>query len=78
MLPPADQALLDALGAGAGEPQRRAVAKAITLLESQRADHRERADALLVALPAPARTAFRIGNTASIERSGLVVRTPSR
>jgi LAO/AO transport system kinase len=61
MLPPTDQALLDALGAGPGEAQRRAVAKAITLLESSRADHRERADALLTALPEPATPAFRIG-----------------
>ena len=61
MLPPADQALLDALRAGPGEAQRRAVAKAITLLESSRADHRERADALLTALPAPSQASFRIG-----------------
>ena len=54
MLLPADQALLDAVLAGPGEAQRRAVAKAITLLESTRADHRERADALLTALPQPA------------------------
>jgi LAO/AO transport system kinase len=61
MLPPADQALLDAVRAGPGEPQRRAVAKAITLLESSRADHRERADAFLTALPEPPSAAFRIG-----------------
>jgi LAO/AO transport system kinase len=49
--------------------QRRAVAKAITLLESTRADHRARADELLngllaanaAALPAPGRSAFRLG-----------------
>ena len=41
--------------------QRRAVARAITLLESTRADHRERADALLAALPVPAEPALRIG-----------------
>jgi len=61
MLPPDDQALLDKVLAAPGETQRRAVAKAITLLESSRADHRERADALLTALPAPPRDAFRIG-----------------
>ena len=61
MLLPADQALLDAVLAGPGEAQRRAVAKAITLLESTRADHRERADALLTALPQPAEPAFRVG-----------------
>ena len=61
MLPPADQALLDAMGAGPGEVQRRAVAKAITLLESSRPDHRARADALLTALPEPAEPAFRVG-----------------
>ncbi len=41
-----DQALCDALRRG----ERRALAKAITLLESTRADHRMRADALLGAL----------------------------
>ncbi|MEO7056144.1 MAG: methylmalonyl Co-A mutase-associated GTPase MeaB [Caldimonas sp.] len=61
MLPAGDQALLDAIAAGAGESQRRAVAKSITLLESTRADHRARADAFLTALPAPARPAFRLG-----------------
>jgi LAO/AO transport system kinase len=61
MLPPDDEALLDKVVAAPGEAQRRAVAKAITLLESSRADHRERADAFLTALPAPARDAFRLG-----------------
>ena len=61
MLPREDQALLNKVLAAPGETQRRAVAKAITLLESSRTDHRERADALLTALPAPARAAFRIG-----------------
>ena len=61
MLPPADQELLDGVLAAPGEAQRRAIAKAITLLESRRADHRERADALLTALPAPARPSFRLG-----------------
>ena len=61
MLLPADQALLDAVLAGPGEAQRRAVAKSITLLESRRADHRRRADDFLTALPAPARPSFRLG-----------------
>nr|WP_284150487.1 methylmalonyl Co-A mutase-associated GTPase MeaB [Curvibacter sp. CHRR-16] len=39
--------MLPALLQGAGPAQRRAMAKAITLLESTRADHREQADALL-------------------------------
>ena len=56
-----DQALLDAIRAAPGEAQRRAVAKAITLIESSRADHRERADGLLTALPEPAEPAFRVG-----------------
>ena len=61
MLPPDDQALLDKVVAPPGETQRRAVAKAITLIESSRADHRARADAFLTALPAPPRGTFRIG-----------------
>ncbi|HEX2541172.1 MAG TPA: methylmalonyl Co-A mutase-associated GTPase MeaB [Caldimonas sp.] len=61
MLPAADQALLDAVVGGRGQAQRRAVAKAITLLESTRADHRQRADALLTALPPPKLAAFRVG-----------------
>ncbi|MGZ5187167.1 MAG: methylmalonyl Co-A mutase-associated GTPase MeaB [Caldimonas sp.] len=61
MLPPAEQALVDDLAGAAGERQRRAVAKAITLLESTRADHRDRADALLAALPVPGVAALRVG-----------------
>jgi len=60
-LPPADQSLVDDISTASGERQRRAVAKAITLLESTRADHRERADALLAALPVPDEPALRIG-----------------
>ena len=45
-LPTQDQALADSVQRG----ERRALAKAITLLESTRADHRARADALLNAL----------------------------
>ena len=61
MLPPGDQALLDDVTAAPGERQRRAVAKSITLLESTRAEHRVRADALLAALPMPATSALRLG-----------------
>jgi len=61
MLPPDDQALLEQVIAAGSPGQRRAVAKAITLLESSRADHRARADAFLTALPAPASAAFRLG-----------------
>jgi len=69
----ADQALIDAVCGPAGLSQRRAVAKAITLLESTRADHRARADELLNALLAATaaatadvtantgRTVFRLG-----------------
>jgi LAO/AO transport system kinase len=58
---PADQALVDAVLGPEGPAQRRAIAKAITLLESSRDDHRERADALLnTLLPASGRS-FRLG-----------------
>ena len=61
VLPVTDQALHDAVTGPPGPAQRRAVAKAITLLESTRSDHRARADALLNALlPATGRS-FRLG-----------------
>jgi LAO/AO transport system kinase len=61
MLEPADHALSQALSGTPGPAQRRAMAKTITLLESTRADHRLRADALLNALlPATGRS-FRLG-----------------
>jgi LAO/AO transport system kinase len=61
MLDPADQALVDAVLGKPGAAQRRAIAKAITLLESTRADHRARADELLNALlPATGRS-LRLG-----------------
>jgi LAO/AO transport system kinase len=44
-----------------GIAQRRAMAKAITLLESSRADHREQADALLTALLPHTGKGFRLG-----------------
>ncbi len=45
----------------AGTEQRRAIAKAITLLESTRADHRTQADALLTALLPHTGKSFRLG-----------------
>ncbi|MCI1193552.1 methylmalonyl Co-A mutase-associated GTPase MeaB [Calidifontimicrobium sp. SYSU G02091] len=57
----ADQQLVDAIVGSTGPAQRRAIAKAITLLESTRADHRERADALLDALLPRAGGALRLG-----------------
>ena len=53
--------LLDAMVHGTGAVQRRAMAKAITLLESSRADHRVQADALLTALLPHAGQSFRLG-----------------
>jgi len=61
MLRPADQDLLSGVTGIPGEAQRRAIAKAITLLESRRPDHRDRADALLTALPVPKQPSFRLG-----------------
>ena len=58
---PADQALRDGVLGAPGAAQRRAMAKTITLLESTRADHRARADALLDALLPHAGRAFRLG-----------------
>jgi LAO/AO transport system kinase len=57
----ADARLAGALVAGHGMAQRRALAKAITLLESTRADHRARADALLDAVLPHTGTSLRIG-----------------
>ena len=56
-LPPADQALTEAVLRG----ERRAIAKAITLLESTRRDHRQRADAMLNALLPATGRALRLG-----------------
>ncbi len=60
-LPEADRALCQALLQAGGAAQRRALAKAITLLESTRADHRPRADALLNALLPASGQALRLG-----------------
>ena len=58
----ADAGVADAaLAAGVREGDRRAIAKAITLLESTRADHRRRADALLDSLLPATGRALRIG-----------------
>ena len=59
-----DQALVEAIcgpQAIAGPVQRRAVAKAITLLESTRPDHRLRADELLNAILPKSGQSFRLG-----------------
>ncbi|MBX3637206.1 MAG: methylmalonyl Co-A mutase-associated GTPase MeaB [Rubrivivax sp.] len=61
MLAAADQSLKDAVLGPPGPAQRRALAKAITLLESTRADHRARADDLLNALLPATGKAFRLG-----------------
>ena len=61
MFEPADQPLLDALLGAPCAEQRRALAKAITLLESTRADHRARADTLLNALSPRTGQSFRLG-----------------
>ena len=58
---PADEALMAQLLGPPGAAQRRALAKTITLLESTRADHRARADALLNALLPHTGGAFRLG-----------------
>ena len=56
-----DKKLLQSLLGTPGAAQRRAIAKAITLLESTRADHRARADVLLNALLPHSGKAFRLG-----------------
>ena len=60
-LPAAVQALHDAVTGAPGPAQRRAVAKAITLLESTRPDHRARADVLLNALLPHTGRSLRLG-----------------
>jgi LAO/AO transport system kinase len=56
-----DRRLVDAVLAAPGVAQRRAVARAITLVESTRADHRRRADAVLDALLPATGKALRLG-----------------
>jgi len=53
--------MFDAILHGTAPVQRRAMAKAITLLESTRADHRQQADELLTALLPHTGKAFRLG-----------------
>ena len=55
------EALLDGIVHGSAGVQRRAMAKAITLLESTRADHRAQGDALLTALLPHTGKSFRLG-----------------
>ena len=57
----ADAELAAALRGTAGPAQRRALAKAITLLESTRPEHRLRADNLLGALPTTDQSILRLG-----------------
>ncbi len=52
---------LEGITLGVGARQRRAIAKAITLLESTRADHRVQADELLTALLPHTGKSFRLG-----------------
>ena len=81
MLSAADQTLVDGVLGEAGPAQRRAIAKAITLLESTRADHRARADEVLNALlPASGRSLRLgisgvpgVGKSTLIETLGLVL-----
>lgn len=61
LLPAAEQALATGIVGDHPAQQRRAMAKAITLLESTRPDHRLRADALLNALLPHTGRAFRLG-----------------
>ena len=56
-----DSALLEGVLRGDAAQQRRAIAKAITLLESTRADHRAQGDELLTALLPHTGNAFRLG-----------------
>ncbi|HEY3047845.1 MAG TPA: methylmalonyl Co-A mutase-associated GTPase MeaB [Polaromonas sp.] len=53
--------MLESIVHGAAQAQRRAIAKAITLLESTRADHRAQGDELLTALLPHTGKAFRLG-----------------
>jgi len=69
------------LAAGLAAGDRRALARAITLVESTRADHRAAARALLAGLAPPARPVLRVGLTGTpgvgksrfIERLGLML-----
>jgi LAO/AO transport system kinase len=73
--------MVDGVLRTAGPRQRRAIAKAITLLESTRADHRARADEMLTALLPHTGKSFRlgisgvpgVGKSTFIEALGLVL-----
>ena len=58
---PDPAALVDAILRGSASVQRRAIAKAITLLESTHIDHRQRADQLLASLLPHSGNSFRLG-----------------
>ena len=60
-LPEKSAIALEGITQGEGPRQRRAIAKAITLLESTRADHRLQADDLLTALLPHTGKSFRLG-----------------
>ena len=60
-LQPHEQRLFEQLRGGDAAANRRAIAKTITLLESTRADHRQRADGLLNALLPHSGASFRLG-----------------
>jgi LAO/AO transport system kinase len=61
LLAAAEEALVEGILRGEPLRRRRAIAKAITLLESTRPDHRSRADALLTALLPHTGRSFRVG-----------------
>ncbi|MFO7692192.1 MAG: methylmalonyl Co-A mutase-associated GTPase MeaB [Vicinamibacterales bacterium] len=61
MLTPADRGMTDEVTGPPGPRQRRAIAKAITLLESTHAGHRARADGVLNALLPQSGRSFRLG-----------------
>jgi LAO/AO transport system kinase len=61
MLTPAERTRTDDITGQPGPPQRRAIAKAITLLESTHADHRARADEVLSVLLPRSGQSFRLG-----------------
>ena len=61
MLTPAERAMTEEVTGQPGPQQRRAIAKAITLLESTHADHRARADEVVNALLPRSGQSFRLG-----------------
>jgi LAO/AO transport system kinase len=61
VLTPAERAMTEEVTGQAGPQQRRAIAKAITLLESTHADHRARADEVVNALLPRSGQSFRLG-----------------